>query len=128
MLLIEIKEQVMAQTNNDVDDLGDFMPFLMDYINEGYDRLVYAWAETHISDATNAEWPRLHEEYEKPKTPEWTHRALADWATWLVYRNGNLQKQQRGYPFRAAFEEVLAKVLAEGGKKGKVRNFYNIPI
>ncbi len=128
MLLIEIKEEVMAQTNNDIDDMGDFMPYLLDYINEGYDRLVYAWAEEHTSDSAGAEWPRLHEDTDEPKTPEWTHRALADWASWLVYRNGNPQKQQRGYPFKVAFEEVLAKVMAEGGKHGKARNFFNIPI
>lgn len=128
MLLIEIKEEVMAQTNNDIDDLDDFMPYLLDYINEGYDRLVYAWAEEHTSDSAGAEWPRLHEDTDEPKTPEWTHRALADWASWLVYRNGNPQKQQRGYPFKVAFEEVLAKVMAEGGKHGKARNFFNIPI
>lgn len=128
MLVIEIKDQVMAQTNNDADDLEDFMPFLMDYINEGYDRLVYAWADEHTSDERGAAWPRLHNDHEAPKTPEWTHRALADWATWLVYRNGNPQKQNRGYPFRAAFEEILAKVTADGGNKGKVRNFFNIPI
>lgn len=128
MLLIEIKEEVMAQTNNDIDDLGDFMPYLLDYINEGYDRLVYAWAEEHTSDSASAEWPRLHEDTDEPKTPEWTHRALADWASWLVYRNGNPQKQQRGYPYKVAFEEVLAKVMAEGGNHGKARNFFNIPI
>jgi len=128
MLLIEIKEEVMAQTNNDADDLGDYMPFLMDYINDGYDRLVYAWAEEHTTDDVDAEWPRLHEDYEKPKTPEWTHRAIVDWATWLVYRNGNTNKQNRGLAFRSSFDEIIAKVIAQGGKNGKVRNFFNIPI
>ena len=40
MTLAEIKNLIMFQTNNDKDDLGDYLPYLMDYINEGYDRLV----------------------------------------------------------------------------------------
>ena len=36
MTVGEIKNAVMFQTNNDTDDVGDFLPYLMDYINEGY--------------------------------------------------------------------------------------------
>ena len=43
MTLNEIKQAVMFQTDNDRDDLGDFMPYLLGYINEGYDRLLYVW-------------------------------------------------------------------------------------
>ena len=39
MNLADIKSAIMHQTNNDADDLGDFLPYLVDYINEGYDRL-----------------------------------------------------------------------------------------
>ena len=120
MTVGEIKNEVMFQTNNDIDDLGDFMPYLMDYINEGYDRMMYAWEDRHVSDK------ELQTDADIPEVPEWAHRALADWATWLVYRNGNPQKQNRGYPFRSAFEEVLSK-LSEG-RNGKVTNFFNIPV
>ena len=89
---------------------------------------IRSWAEEHTTDDVDAEWPRLHEDYEKPKTPEWTHRAIVDWATWLVYRNGNTNKQNRGLAFRSSFDEIIAKVIAQGGKNGKVRNFFNIPI
>ena len=124
MTLSEIKNEVMFQTNNDVDDLGDFLPYLLDYINEGYDRLVYAWCQKHLG----GEWPMLAEDEDTPKTPDWTHRALADWATWLVYRNGNPQKQNRGVPFRNAFDEILGKIMDEGGINGKRKNFFNIPV
>ena len=40
MTLKQIQDQVMFQTNNDADDLPDFLPHLHDYINEGYDLLV----------------------------------------------------------------------------------------
>lgn len=121
MTLTEIENEVMFQTNNDADDLGDYVPYLVDYVNEGYDRLVYAWTGEHAET-------KLADESDTPVLPEWTHRALADWATWLVYRNGNPQKQNRGYAFRTAFEEVLGKIIAEGGKDGKVTNFFNIPV
>ena len=140
MTLAEIKSRVMFQTNNDDEDVGDYLPHLVDYINDGYDRLVFAWAMTHCG---SEDWPWLEEpeegseetDVDVPKTPEWTHKYLADWATWLVYRNGNPQKQQRGYAFRSAFEEMLSKLQGSGGMNGIdengnqiiYKNFRNIP-
>jgi hypothetical protein len=142
MTLAEIKNRVMFQTNNDEEDVGDYLPHLVDYINDGYDRLVMIWAKSHCG---TEDWPWLRE-YETqeaetdppvdvPRTPEWTHKYLADWATWLVYRNGNPQKQQRGMAFRNSFEEMLAKVAGQGGMDGlnedgtqkQYKKFINIP-
>ena len=124
MTVGEIKDAVMFQTNNDVDDVSDFLPFLLGYINDGYDRLVYAWAGEHIGPG---EHPVLERDSDTPALPEWLHSAVLDWATWLVYRNGNPQKQNRGYPFRASFDEALQRIAAEGGAHGKVQHFFNIP-
>ena len=140
MTLAEIKSRVMFQTNNDDEDVGDYLPHLVDYINDGYDRLVTAWAENHCG---SEDWPWLEDPADEnddsgvdiPKTPEWTHRYLADWATWLIYRNGNPQKQQRGMAFRYAFEELLTKIRDMGGMKGmnddgtmkQYKFFINIP-
>lgn len=126
MTVGEIKNAVMFQTNNDVDDIADYIPYLIGYIGEGYDKLVFAFAGVHPS-AGDAVYRPLRADHDVPATPEWTHRALADWATWMIYRNGNSQKQQRGYAFRSAFDEVMARVLSEGGDKGKPKNFFNIP-
>lgn len=132
MTLAEIKNAIMFQTNNDSEDIEDYLPYVNDYINEGYDRLVKAWTKNHIP---MDEYPRLTADTDVPKLPEWVHRALVDWATWLVYRNGNPQKQQRGYAYRTAFEEVLAKISDEGGLSGlnedgtqkQYKKFRNIP-
>ena len=134
MTLLEIQEHIMHQTNNDADDLGDYLPHLNDYINEGYDRLVRAWDHTHTISGGNP-YPMLAEDTDIPAPPEWTHRYLADWATWLIYRNGNPQKQNRGIAFRQSFEEMLAKVAQEGGASGvnadgslkRYNKFRNIP-
>lgn len=127
MLTVEMKHQVMFQTNNDIDDLGDFVPHIMDYLNDGYDRLVYAWAKVHTSDDEDSAYPRLHMDDDVPKTPDWTHRAIVDWATWMIYRNGNPQKQQRGYAFRQSFDDTLSRISSSGGEHGRVTNFINIP-
>lgn len=132
MTFKEIKEQCMFQTNNDADDLEDYLPHIDDYINDGYDRLVKAWSRDHIP----VSYPRLSEDEDEPQLPEWTHRALCDWATWLIYRNGNPQKQQRGLYFREAFNEILAKIAADGGADGlnedgtlkRYNTFINIPV
>ena len=133
MTFQEIKDQVMFQTNNDADDIEDFLPHVDDYVNDGYDRLVKAWAKNHIPVEN---YPRLVEATDVPNLPEWLHRSLCDWATWLVYRNGNPQKQQRGLYFRQAFEEILAKVADDGGLAGlnedgtqkRYNRFRNIPV
>lgn len=125
----------MFQTNNDADDLGDFTPHIVDYINEGYDRLIVVWDHQHVS-STSTDYPALDADSDVPNVPEWTHRFLADWATWLIYRNGNPQKQQRGYQFREAFEKMLATVSEQGGINGtnedgtlkQINKFVNIPV
>lgn len=134
MNLGEIKNQVMFQTNNDADDIGDFEPHIVEYVNDGYDRIVNIWAHQHVTSG-NEEYPSLAEDSDVPNVPEWTHRYLADWATWLVYRNGNPQKQQRGYAFRETFIQMLTVLSREGGEDGLnedgtlkgYKNFYNIP-
>ena len=131
MTLAEIKDEIMFQTNNDAEDVGDYMPHLLDYINEGYDRLMSAWEKNHIP----TEHTRLDYDTDVPALPEWLHRSICDWATWLIYRNGNPQKQQRGMAFRAAFEEILRKIADEGGADGlnedgsrkQYKHFINIP-
>lgn len=122
----EIKNAVMFQTNNDADDVGEFLPYLMRYINDGYDRLVNAYAQVHPTPEHDMYRPLRHDN-DIPAMPDWTHKAIADWATWLVYRNGNPQKQQRGYVFRNAAEDIFSRVRDEGGDKGRVKNFFNIP-
>ena len=133
MTLAEIKAHIMFQTNNDEEDIDDYLPHLVDYINEGYDRLVAVWIKSHTPQD---EYPRLTEDTDEPNLPEWTHRGICDWATWLVYRNGNPQKQQRGMAYRNAFLELLSKLSYEGGADGlnedgtnkQYRNFINIPV
>ena len=115
MTLGEIKAQIMFQTNNDEEDIDDYLPHVVDYINDGYDRLMNAWNKNHIP---YGEYDRLEIDPDEPQLPEWTHRALCDWATWLIYRNGNPQKQQRGMAYRSAFDEILAKIADEGGENG----------
>ena len=133
MTLAEIKNQIMFQTNNDEEDVGDYLPHLVDYINDGYDRLVKVWTKSH---APNNGYSWLEDDMDEPNLPEWLHRYICDWATWLVYRNGNPQKQNRGMAFRASFEEVLAKLADEGGLAGlnedgtnvQYKYFRNIPV
>jgi len=131
MTLAEIKDEIMFQHNDDAEDVGDYLPHLLDYINEGYDRLMSAWEKNHIP----VKHERLSWDFDVPALPEWTHRAICDWATWLIYRNGNPQKQQRGMAFRAAFEDILHQIADEGGAEGinedgtrkQYKYFRNIP-
>lgn len=126
MTVGEIKNLVMFQTNNDAEDLGDFLPFLMGYINDGYDKVVYAWAEEHVDSGSELYSP-LTEDSDIPAVPAWTHKAIADWATWLIYKNGNPARQNRGYIFKTSAEETVNKVTSEGGQGGRARHFINIP-
>lgn len=129
----EIKKRVMFQTNNDADDLGDFLPHLNDYINDGYDRLVVAYAGKHVS-SDSVDYTPLTNDKASPALPDWTHSAIADWATWLIYRNGNIQKQNRGYQYRSTFEAIEAQLLSMTAEskglsdtKSRKQYFFNIP-
>ena len=132
MTLGEIKAQIMFQTNNDEEDIGDYLPHVVDYINDGYDRIMTVWQKDHVP---GKDYDRLSFDADEPELPEWLHRYICDWATWLVYRNGNPQKQQRGMQFRYAFEEMLSRIAGDGGADGlnadgsmkKYKNFINIP-
>ena len=133
MTLAEMKNQIMFQTNNDEDDIQDFLPHVEDYINEGYDRIVTVWDNKHVP---SDDYPALKDDSDEPLLPQWIHRYIADWATWLVYRNGNPQKQNRGMAYRYAFEQLLASLAGAGGKNGldedgnpiKYDKFRNIPV
>ena len=132
MTLAEIKAHIMFQTNNDEEDVIDFLPHVVDYINEGYDLLMEVWQKDHIPGDT---YERLEYDADEPELPEWLHRYICDWATWLIYRNGNPQKQQRGRAYYERFMEILNKIGGMGGADGlnedgsmkRYRNFINIP-
>ena len=110
MNLLELKQQVMFQTGNDAEDLGDFQPHLTDYLNEGYDRLAQAYSGKSVG-MDDALMPLLRDK-SVPELPEWLHRAIADYATWMVYRNGSAQKQNRGVVFLRTFNEALSRARA----------------
>ena len=120
MTLSDIKESVMFQTDNDQADLGDFMPFLLSYINEGYDRLLYVWNHEHLK--TDTDFPPLLQDNDVPVIPQWAHQAICDWATWRIYENGNGSRQNRGAAFRNSFFETRGRLLDATGS-----NFINIP-
>lgn len=130
MTLKEIQEHIMNQTNNDPDDLGDYEPHINDYIHEGYDRIVVVWAHTHVP---SEEYPLMESDDDVPNLPVWMHRYIADWATWLIYRNGNPQKQQRGREYWKSFMDFISQIssgregLNEDGSLKRYRNFINIP-
>lgn len=124
MKLDEIKAQVMYQTNNDRDDLPDFEPHLTDYINEGYDILVMNYTDLHVA-SDSEEFPPLNDGEDVPRLPEYTHRGLADYATFCVYRNGNAVKQNRGMAFYSAFLDIVGKLKYERGGIGR-KQFKNL--
>ena len=124
MTLGKIKEQIMYQTNNDADDLPDFEPHIADYVNEGYNILVYAYYEKHVGHAEDCIKP-LEDASDEPQLPEYAHRALADYGTYMVYRNGNAVKQNRGMAFYSMFMDIVAKLKFERGGVTK-RQFINI--
>ena len=114
MTVKECKDFIMHQfMSMEPEDVQAYLPHLMIYLNEGYDKLVYAWANEH---AGHTDFPMLKEDSQTPNIPERYHKALCDWATWCMYRNGNAQKQQRGYEYRRAFEEALAEMENSGGE------------
>lgn len=117
MTFEEMMQRAMFQYNADWDDREDYDPHLDGYVNEGYDLLLYALTEHHLDDL-----PIFHtlvadtDANEVPKVPQWTHLPLCDYATYLLYRNGNPQKQQRGQEYLRNFLQCLSKCEDLRGK------------
>lgn len=112
MTLNEIRNQIMFQTNNDADDLGDYMPHINDYVNEGYDLLVNSYTGGHLMDESE-DYAPMHGGGDEPTLPLYAHRAIVDYATYLIYRNGNPSKQSRGQAYLQNFYTVVAQLKYE---------------
>ena len=110
----ELQALVMVQTNNDLDDVSEYETQLPAYLNEGYNLLYKRWMRKYPDTP-------LSEDTDVPDLPEYMHRAITDWATWLMYRNGNPSKQQRGLYFRQSFEKFLATIPDGGGLDEETR-------
>lgn len=123
MTVSELKNRIMYQTGNDGEDVSDHLPWVLEYLNEAYDKLCIIFAKEHVGGEA---FPKLVADSDVPKLPEWVHYALADFATWCIYRNGNVQRQQRGMRYLASYEEAVVALRHDPAQK-KAKNFFNIP-
>jgi hypothetical protein len=117
MLLGEIRAMVMHQIGDDLDDLKDYQPYIERYIMDGYDRLNDAYHRKHLADEA------VFKPGEYPDLPTWMHVGIADYATYMMYRNGNQSKQNRGVMYYQNFLEIENK--ARSAKKIRtLKNLY----
>lgn len=110
----DLKNNVMFQTNNDIEDVEEFNIALPHYINEGYGMLTYAFWKIYPS--TGGLLLPLTTGTDVPNLPLYAHRAVADYATYLVYRNGNPVKQNRGERYLRDFQDILTRLKEDGSK------------
>lgn len=114
MTLKELKDMLMLQMGNDVEDYSDYAIQALIYLNEGYGRAYQHWVGVY------PDMP-LALDTDIPALPSHVHSAIVDWATWLMYRNGNPSKQNRGYAFRQSAEKTLRTLPLFGGKSAQER-------
>ena len=122
MNLQELKEQVLFQIGTDLEEMDEALPFLLRFLNDGYDRLAMACFGQHVSMDHPSLLPLAHDRA-VPAIPVWAHGAIADWASWMLYRSGGASRQSRGYVFKSAFEETEKKLRLEK----TAQRFTNIP-
>ena len=113
----ELKRRAVYQAVSDAEEVEELTPYVDRYMNEGYERLLRM---------AGLEAPPLVLDEDEPVLPEWMHPAIADYATFLLLRNGNPQRQSRGIQFRAAYEETVARFLRDGGLVGKQGEFSGV--
>lgn len=106
--------RVLQQCNLDTDDLQEYGEQIIAYLNDGYERLYHKWYDRYMPEEK-----RFMSFSDSPDLPKRMHLAIADWATWLMYRNGNVSKQNRGVAFKIAFEDFLSSVPRGGGIEGE---------
>ena len=131
MTLKDLREHALFQSNNDAEDLSEFNPALDKYINEGYDKLTMAYAKLHLDqtkeDGTTP-YTTLANTTDAVQLPTWCHRAIGDFATYMIYRNGNALKQNRGIPYLQQFESAKRRLAEEGRKARGGSHFHNLYI
>ena len=133
MTLAELRDLAMYQYNQEAEDAALHAPALDEYINSGYSRVYCAWHST--PDGLE----KLRADGDVPNVPERYHGIICDFATYLLYRNGNGAKQSRGYAYLNRFNEEIRAIYSQGGAQGEAaraqgnpesgiyRQFYNIP-
>lgn len=121
MTYAEIRGMAMFQTGNDTADYTEYEPSLGAYINEGYGKLLYAYDKTRVGDETS---PALAKDTDAPGIPEHAHRAIADYATYMLYRNGSPERQRRGAPYYQQFYEVLSGLAQQSGTNVQFTNMF----
>lgn len=117
MTFEQMMQRAMFQYNADWDDVTDYTPHVDAYVNDGYDQVLYALTSYHLNDLPL--FPSLDRDDDAdvvPGVPEWTHQPIADYATYMLYRNGNPQKQSRGTYFLQSFRECISKCKDLAGK------------
>lgn len=122
MTLSEIKNLVMFQTGNDIEDVTEYEPYIDSYVNEGYDLLLSAMSGKRVP---SADYPVLSSDNDTPILPEWAHIGIAYYATYCVYRNGNPQKQSRGQAYINDFERIKQRILNATSGTGMFKNIPN---
>ncbi len=117
----ETVEMALMQANYGIEDLNDFVPMIYEYVNEGYDKLFYAYTSTHP--------PSKLAMTSDIDLPSFAHKAVADYTTWSLLRNGSQAKQNRGYAYLSAFNEIRAELIQQAiGSAGAGANYFvNIP-
>lgn len=110
MTFEQMMQRAIFQYNADWDDYEDYAPHVDAYVNDGYDQVLHALTKYHLDDLPV--FPTLEAEADaevEPKVPQWTHLPICDYATYMLYRNGNPQKQQRGQEFLRNFMKCLSR-------------------
>ena len=117
MTFESMMQRALFQYNADWDDLEDYTPHVDAYVNDGYDQVLFAITGKHLDEIAPFKTLVSGEDNEvEPGVPAWTHLPICDYATYMLYRNGNPQKQQRGLQFLRNFEECLGKCKDLAGR------------
>jgi hypothetical protein len=117
-----MKMRCMAQFGADAEDLREFLPEVEGYLNAAYNIASHLKNKKFVGGGAD-EVPRLAADTDIPDLPEWVHEYLCDYATYLIYRNGNQARQQRGIPFLTRWQECLA-LIAKSDVPDRFRNLY----
>lgn len=105
MTIAEMKELVMRQLQEDVEDVAEYAAFLDAYLDYGYVELMSVRRRGFISDLQPITTDNL--------LPPQYHLALVDYASYRILSNGNAQKQQRANTFLSRFLDVKGRMKSE---------------
>ena len=111
----QIRQKALYWIGAESWDGDEFAPHLDDAIEE---------ARGEMELAAGREWPQALSDNESPDAPVWAQDAMAEYAAYMMLRNGSPDKRERAAAHYARFHQAVSRVRMKDGETVEFTGIY----